>query len=58
MKAVSNFNKTELVDSKFLAGNDILLFPEDVPVAIEVLERHIKIPCRRKKEWLFRKKKF
>ncbi|MFQ3173304.1 MAG: beta-glucosidase-like glycosyl hydrolase/CubicO group peptidase (beta-lactamase class C family) [Flavobacterium sp.] len=40
MKAVSNFNKTELVDLKaFLAGNDILLFPEDVPMAIEVFRQ-------------------
>lgn len=40
MKAVSNFNKAELVDLKaFMAGNDILLFPEDVPLAIEVFKQ-------------------
>jgi beta-glucosidase-like glycosyl hydrolase/CubicO group peptidase (beta-lactamase class C family) len=40
MKAVSNFNKTELVDLKaFMAGNDILLFPEDVPLAIKVFKK-------------------
>lgn len=40
MKAVSNFNKAELVDLKaFMAGNDILLFPEDVPLAIEVFRQ-------------------
>jgi beta-glucosidase-like glycosyl hydrolase/CubicO group peptidase (beta-lactamase class C family) len=40
MKAVSNFSKTELVDLKaFLAGNDILLFPKDVPLAIEFFRK-------------------
>jgi beta-glucosidase-like glycosyl hydrolase/CubicO group peptidase (beta-lactamase class C family) len=40
MKAVSNFNKAGLVDLKaFLAGNDILLFPENVPLAIEVFKQ-------------------
>jgi beta-glucosidase-like glycosyl hydrolase/CubicO group peptidase (beta-lactamase class C family) len=40
MKAVSNVNKTELVDLKaFLAGNDILLFPKDVPLAIEIFRK-------------------
>ena len=40
MKAVSNFNKGELVDLKaFMAGNDILLFPEDVPIAIEIFKK-------------------
>jgi beta-glucosidase-like glycosyl hydrolase/CubicO group peptidase (beta-lactamase class C family) len=43
MKAVSNFNKKELVDLKaFMAGNDILLFPEDVPLAIEVFRKAYK----------------
>lgn len=40
MKAVSNFNKAELVDLKaFMAGNDILLFPEDVAVAIRIFKK-------------------
>jgi beta-glucosidase-like glycosyl hydrolase/CubicO group peptidase (beta-lactamase class C family) len=40
MKAVSNFNKSELVDFKaFTAGNDILLFPENVPLAIEFFKK-------------------
>jgi beta-glucosidase-like glycosyl hydrolase/CubicO group peptidase (beta-lactamase class C family) len=40
MKAITNFNKAELVDLKaFNAGNDILLFPEDVPLAIEVFKK-------------------
>jgi beta-glucosidase-like glycosyl hydrolase/CubicO group peptidase (beta-lactamase class C family) len=40
MKAVSDFNKTEIVDLKaFMAGNDVLLFPKDVPLAIEVFRQ-------------------
>jgi beta-glucosidase-like glycosyl hydrolase/CubicO group peptidase (beta-lactamase class C family) len=39
MKAVSNFHKAGFVDLKaFLAGNDILLFPEDVPLAIDIFK--------------------
>ncbi|WP_367769294.1 glycoside hydrolase family 3 N-terminal domain-containing protein [Flavobacterium sp. WC2421] len=40
MKAVSNYKKPGEVDlDAFLAGNDILLFPEDVPVALETLKK-------------------
>lgn len=40
MKAVKIFNKPGQVELEaFLAGNDILLFSEDVPKAIEVLDK-------------------
>ncbi|EIA07982.1 glycoside hydrolase family 3 N-terminal domain-containing protein [Flavobacterium frigoris] len=40
MKAVSNVYKAGFLDLKaFLAGNDILLFPEDVPLAIEIFKK-------------------
>ncbi|WP_369765238.1 glycoside hydrolase family 3 N-terminal domain-containing protein [Flavobacterium sp. WC2429] len=40
MKAVSNYKKPGEVDlDAFLAGNDILLFPEDGPVALETLKK-------------------
>ncbi len=43
MKGVSRFFKPGEVDLKaFLAGNDVLLFPEDVPLAIEKIEQEIK----------------
>jgi len=43
MKAASNFRKPGEIDLEaFLAGNDILLCPENVPVAIEKYIRHIK----------------
>lgn len=39
MKAVSKVHKPGFVDLKaFLAGNDVLLFPEDVPLAIEIFK--------------------
>jgi len=47
MKGVSNFREIDSIPSKpgeielkaFLAGNDILLFPEDVPAAIEKISQ-------------------
>jgi len=40
---VSNFYKPGEVDVKaLLAGNDVLLFPEDVPKAIEMIESAVK----------------
>ena len=40
MKAVSNYKQPGEVDlDAFLAGNDILLFPENVPLAIETLKK-------------------
>lgn len=43
MKGVSSFYKPGEVDVKaLLAGNDILLFPEDVPKAIEMIETAVK----------------
>lgn len=42
MKGVSRFFDPGEVDLKaFLAGNDVLLFPEDVPLAIEKIEAQI-----------------
>lgn len=42
MKGVSRFFEPGEVDLKaFLAGNDVLLFPEDVPLAIEKIEAEI-----------------
>ncbi|MEN8187373.1 MAG: glycoside hydrolase family 3 N-terminal domain-containing protein [Bacteroidota bacterium] len=39
MKGASNFAKPGAVDLKaFLAGNDILLFPEDVPSAVKMIK--------------------
>ena len=39
MKGVSEFNQPGIVDEMaFLAGNDVLLFPEDVPKAIQQLK--------------------
>ena len=43
MKGVSSFYKPGEVDVKaLLAGNDVLLFPEDVPKAIQMIETAIK----------------
>lgn len=43
MKGVSSFYKPGEVDVKaLLAGNDVLLFPEDVPKAIEMIEAAVK----------------
>lgn len=40
MRAVSNYKKSGEIDlDAFLAGNDILLFPENVPVAVETLKK-------------------
>jgi len=40
MKAASNYKKPGEIDlDAFLAGNDILLFPENVPLAIETLTK-------------------
>jgi hypothetical protein len=36
MKAVSKFSTPGQIDLRaFLAGNDVLLFPEDVPLALD-----------------------
>jgi hypothetical protein len=38
MKAVSKFSTPGQIDLRaFLAGNDVLLFPEDVPLALDAL---------------------
>ena len=43
MKGASNFKKPGEIDLEaFLAGNDILLFPEDVPLAVEKLTQAVK----------------
>jgi beta-N-acetylhexosaminidase len=43
MKGASNFKKPGEIDLEaFLAGNDILLFPEDVPLAIEKFTQAVK----------------
>lgn len=40
MKAVSNFKQPGEVElDAFMAGNDILLFPENVPIAVEMLKK-------------------
>jgi beta-glucosidase-like glycosyl hydrolase/CubicO group peptidase (beta-lactamase class C family) len=40
MKGVSNFKKPGEIDLEaFLAGNDVLLFPEDVPTAIKIFKK-------------------
>ncbi len=43
MKGASNFKKPGEIDLEaFLAGNDILLFPEDVPLAIQKFTQAVK----------------
>jgi len=40
MKGASNFKKPGEIDlAAFLAGNDVLLFPENVPAAIEIFKK-------------------
>ncbi|MEX1192317.1 MAG: glycoside hydrolase family 3 N-terminal domain-containing protein [Brumimicrobium sp.] len=43
MKAVTNlYGKTEVVKKAYLAGNDILLYPEDVGAAIQLIKESIE----------------
>jgi len=43
MKGASNFEKPGEIDlSAFLAGNDVLLFPENVPLAVKLFKKAIK----------------
>ena len=43
MKGASNFKKPGYIDLEaFLAGNDVLLFPENVPIAIDLFEEAYK----------------
>ncbi len=43
MKGASNFAKPGEIDLQaFIAGNDVLLFPEDVPAAIDALKKAMK----------------
>jgi len=44
MKGVSKYYEPGVVDAKaFLAGNDVLLFSEDVPKAIEIIKAEIEL---------------
>jgi len=54
MKGASNFKTPGEIDlNAFLAGNDILLFPENVPLAIEKIKKAYHDTLITEKDWLF-----